>query len=213
MPHTGRTALYRLYDNNGELLYVGITNKPNHRFGQHRRTKPWWPRVARKELKWFSTTEDASKAEKKAITEEEPRYNLSANALKITRKTPDKPRISYKDIADDLRRAILDGQFAPGARLPGQHQLMREYGVAESTVRQAFSTLAAEQLITSRQGAGRFVRDLDANLTISVAVDEPHKAADLLARYMSPSNFATLVAAVNAKLEPDSRSPRRTYPE
>jgi DNA-binding transcriptional regulator YhcF (GntR family)/predicted GIY-YIG superfamily endonuclease len=196
-----RTALYRLYDADGELLYVGITNKPRHRFGQHRRTKPWWPRVANKEVVWFDSPTDATQAERAAIAAEKPSQNVSNNTLKIAQAAPPKQRTSYKAIADDLRRAILDGHFAPGARLPGQHQLMLDYGVAESTVRQALSVLKTEQLVVGKQGAGVFVRDLDGNRMVSIAVDQPEAAAELLARYMSPSDLVTLAVALAAKVE------------
>jgi hypothetical protein len=43
-----RTALYRLYDETGQLLYVGITTYPPKRFVEHERDKPWWPQVARR---------------------------------------------------------------------------------------------------------------------------------------------------------------------
>jgi len=42
------TALYRLYDAAGRLLYIGATFYPRTRMSQHRRTKSWWfPRSAR----------------------------------------------------------------------------------------------------------------------------------------------------------------------
>jgi DNA-binding transcriptional regulator YhcF (GntR family)/predicted GIY-YIG superfamily endonuclease len=198
---TERTALYRLFDSDGNLLYVGITNNPEYRFGQHRRTKPWWPQVDHNEIRWFDSLEEAAEAEKVTIAAEQPTHNVSANALKIAKSAPPKKRTGYKQIADDLRRAILDGHFAPGARLPGQHQLMRDYDVAESTVRQALGVLKTEQLVSSRQGAGVFVRDLDANRTVSVAVDQPMAAAELLARYMSPSDLAALAHALAAKIQ------------
>ena len=36
------TALYRLYDDDGELLYVGITDSPGTRMAQHKAQKAWW---------------------------------------------------------------------------------------------------------------------------------------------------------------------------
>lgn len=41
-----RTALYRLYDDSGTLLYVGITNDIDIRWKTHGRHKPWWGVVA-----------------------------------------------------------------------------------------------------------------------------------------------------------------------
>lgn len=42
------TAVYRLYDSGGELLYVGITNNPVRRFSQHQSEQPWWGAVLRR---------------------------------------------------------------------------------------------------------------------------------------------------------------------
>ncbi|HET9657500.1 MAG TPA: GntR family transcriptional regulator, partial [Kineosporiaceae bacterium] len=62
-------------------------------------------------------------------------------------------------IAEDLRAGIVSGQRAPGARLPGENDLMRQYGVARMTARQALAVLHAEGLTVARQGSGVYVRD------------------------------------------------------
>jgi GntR family transcriptional regulator len=65
----------------------------------------------------------------------------------------------YQQIAADLRAAIVDGDYAPGARLPGENALMSEYGVARMTARQALAALISEGLAVSRKGSGVFVRE------------------------------------------------------
>ena len=50
-------ALYRLYAEDGTLLYVGITNSLKARFTEHRKGKPWWPLVARKTVMWHEIRE------------------------------------------------------------------------------------------------------------------------------------------------------------
>ncbi|MDL4812740.1 GIY-YIG nuclease family protein [Actinomadura opuntiae] len=72
-----RTALYRLYDANGLLLYVGIAYDPGARFYQHSREKPWWPEVARKTVTWLGDRETAERAEVTAVRGEAPKYNRS----------------------------------------------------------------------------------------------------------------------------------------
>ncbi|MFJ3594574.1 GntR family transcriptional regulator [Streptomyces sp. NPDC090231] len=71
---------------------------------------------------------------------------------------PSSKRPKYKRIADDLRAAIERGEYVPGDRLPGEHALSAEYGVAVMTVRQALSVLKSEGLAESRKGAGVFVQ-------------------------------------------------------
>lgn len=76
------TALYRLFNADGKLLYVGIADDLHRRWVQHARSKAWWPEVAKKTADWHDSRGDAEKAEVKAIEEELPLYNLMhRNAL------------------------------------------------------------------------------------------------------------------------------------
>lgn len=79
-----RTALYRLYDADGRLLYVGITSNPKARWGAHARDKHWWPEVARKTTEWFETRKSAERIEKIEVEDERPRYNKVFNGERRT---------------------------------------------------------------------------------------------------------------------------------
>ncbi|WP_217235420.1 type II toxin-antitoxin system prevent-host-death family antitoxin [Streptomyces sp. AC555_RSS877] len=70
-----RTALYRLYDAGGQLLYIGISYQPEVRFEQHSEQKSWWPEVARRDIQWFDDRPAAAIAETLAIRTEDPEYN------------------------------------------------------------------------------------------------------------------------------------------
>jgi GntR family transcriptional regulator len=61
-------------------------------------------------------------------------------------------------IAGELRRAILAGDLAPGALLPSERELARQYGTARNTARQAVAILQAEGLVDAEHGRGVFVR-------------------------------------------------------
>jgi GntR family transcriptional regulator len=63
----------------------------------------------------------------------------------------------YQDVALLLRRAISDGTYPPGSRLPSEHELAQRFGVARSTVRHALTVLGEDGLIASHQGARRTV--------------------------------------------------------
>jgi GntR family transcriptional regulator len=65
----------------------------------------------------------------------------------------------YQRIAAELRAAVEAGRYGPGDRLPGENDLMAEYGVARMTARQALGVLQAEGVAEARKGAGVFVRD------------------------------------------------------
>lgn len=64
----------------------------------------------------------------------------------------------YSQVADRLRRAILDGTYAPGTRLPTERALCQEQDVSRITIRQALALLEDERLIIRRQGSGTYVR-------------------------------------------------------
>jgi hypothetical protein len=71
-------ALYRMFDHEGKLLYVGITGHVA-RFDNHA-TKRWFPCVASITLEWCDTEAAARAAERRAIQTERPRYNIAGRA-------------------------------------------------------------------------------------------------------------------------------------
>jgi DNA-binding FadR family transcriptional regulator len=60
----------------------------------------------------------------------------------------------YEQIAEQLRALVVDGTLQPGARLPNEAVLAREYGVSRATLREALRSLAAQDLIRTAKGAG-----------------------------------------------------------
>ncbi len=70
------------------------------------------------------------------------------------------PRESAVDAcAASIRRAILGGELAVGARLPPERELAARFGVNRVTVRSALGRLAASRLVSVRQGSGYVVQD------------------------------------------------------
>lgn len=74
--HGGMTTLYRLFDADDRLLYVGIAGNPGRRFQQHASSKAWWGEVDHVELAHCADREAAGIAERHAIITERPRYNI-----------------------------------------------------------------------------------------------------------------------------------------
>lgn len=72
-----RTALYRHFDAAGQLLYVGISLSAVQRLAQHRLTARWFERIARIEVEWHDSREDAISAEIQAIAGEHPECNIA----------------------------------------------------------------------------------------------------------------------------------------
>jgi DNA-binding GntR family transcriptional regulator len=72
-------------------------------------------------------------------------------------------RISTVDaLAGAIRDRILDGDLAPGERLP-ERDLTERYGVTRHSVRAALRALAAEGLVAIELGRGASVARLDAD--------------------------------------------------
>lgn len=73
----------------------------------------------------------------------------------MTRGRPKLPK--YREIAEELRAAIENGEFTDGESLPSESVLSERYGVSRGTIRQTFAFLRAAGVVSSRQGARRQV--------------------------------------------------------
>jgi hypothetical protein len=75
-PDQRRCALYRHFDDQDVLLYVGITDSLGDRTnGGHARTSDWVQFADRAEAEWHDSRELASVAERDAVREERPVFN------------------------------------------------------------------------------------------------------------------------------------------
>lgn len=105
------TALYRLFDGDGVLLYVGITDGVKARFAQHAATKPWWPEVARKTVEWHPTREAAAVAEAQAIRAENPARNVQGHPEAQSRTRRNSRRYVAAPVAEATPGSGLDGVY------------------------------------------------------------------------------------------------------
>jgi hypothetical protein len=71
------TTLYRYFDSAGRLIYVGITDDAGRRGHQHAATARWWHLIASATFEHFGTREEAELAERRAIVDEQPVYNIA----------------------------------------------------------------------------------------------------------------------------------------
>jgi GntR family transcriptional regulator len=72
----------------------------------------------------------------------------------------------YQRLREEMLAKIAAGEWTPGAPIPTEAELTRQYGVAIGTVRKAVDTLVSEGLLLRSQGRGTFVRrpNFDASL-------------------------------------------------
>lgn len=104
----GTIELYRHFDKNRCLLYVGISLNASERLWSHRRTKKWAKKVHYTTLEYFADSADARSAERKAIINEAPLYNIIHNG----RYVPDDPdEIAYKILSDKQFKATMRRRY------------------------------------------------------------------------------------------------------
>ena len=68
---------------------------------------------------------------------------------------------AYVQLANILRRQIAEGLFRPGDQLPSEAQLCRRYEVSPMTVRRSINLLADQDVVSTAQGRGTFVKPLE----------------------------------------------------
>lgn len=116
----GPTWLYRLFDEHGTLLYLGVTTRQlKDRYKEHRKTMPWWPEVARREEvlldMGFSAAE---KLELAAIQAEHPLYNSLGQEVPLGQPW----RCDFPDMAAwrrawfEWRALFREGRLTPAER-------------------------------------------------------------------------------------------------
>ncbi len=67
------------------------------------------------------------------------------------------PRAVYRQIADEVVRAVSTGVLKAGESLPSARQLANELKLNPNTVQHAYRTLVREGVVEMRRGLGAFV--------------------------------------------------------
>jgi DNA-binding FadR family transcriptional regulator len=92
----------------------------------------------------------------------------------------DRPRSLTAQLDETLADRIRRGVYLPGARLPTEAEMVAEFGVSRTVVREAISRLQAGGAIERRHGVGTFVVDI---APLRFEIDEATKVTlrDILA--------------------------------
>jgi predicted GIY-YIG superfamily endonuclease len=102
------TFLYRLYDSEDQLIYVGVSKSAVRRLEQHLRDKPWADQIARQTAQAYPSRDAAIEAERQAIQKEKPKKNILHN------KTPEADLL---DRAKFLWRHMTESERAEAIQL------------------------------------------------------------------------------------------------
>jgi GntR family transcriptional regulator len=112
----------------------------------------------------------------------------------------------YVEIAEDLRKRIRAGEWAPGSRMPGHRALRDEYGVSDTVIAAARQLLINEGTIEPRGGAGTYVRRrrrrrpiVRAARTTGATRATPLRAQE--AAFASPGEWSVRTDAIKADSE------------
>ncbi len=83
-----RAELYRHYDTDGNLLYVGVSHSTIVRLMGHKCTSAWFDQITTIKIERFDCREDALRAERKAIETESPLHNVKNSLREIPQPPP-----------------------------------------------------------------------------------------------------------------------------
>ncbi|MBS7790250.1 hypothetical protein KTR66_09600 [Roseococcus sp. SDR] len=120
-----KTDLYRHYDANGRLLYVGVSLSAVVRLAQHRDLSQWATQIARVDVQKFDTRDQALAAERAAIKSEKPLHNIMHQEA-----ADELPETRGDDAKQEIIRRIVE--FAPLYTLS---QVARVLSISEQAVR------------------------------------------------------------------------------
>ena len=126
-----------------------------------------------------------------------------------------RPRGLVGEIVSSLAASIRAGQLKPGEKLPTEAEIMAQFDVSRTVVRESLSRLQASGLVKTRHGIGTFVLSPEESGNFKIAADDfatitdvisvlelrislETEAAGLAAQRRTPDNLAALETALHA---------------
>ena len=97
--------------------------------------------------------------------------------------------LRYVMVADAIRQKILGGVYAPGDRLPGQHDLAKQHNVAFNTLKQALDLLSLEGYIVRKVGQGTYAALPELRVPTALVVDDDSHIRALLTRALETHHW------------------------
>ncbi|MFJ1301809.1 FadR/GntR family transcriptional regulator [Pseudomonadota bacterium AL_CKDN230030165-1A_HGKHYDSX7] len=79
-----------------------------------------------------------------------------SNATPITAVPQRRPRNLAQGLVESITERIRGGEIAPGQKLPTESEIMRQFGVSRTVVREALSRLQAAGLVETHHGVGTY---------------------------------------------------------
>lgn len=165
-----RCCLYRHFDSEGVLLYVGISQDPNRRTFQHIESSKWVQYAVRMEGVWYDSAAAAEEAEAVAILTENPVFNshlLKWDVAKARKAEYERthgpvvlpgkevrPRPRRDVVAQDIRDMIASGELAAGEQMASIKQLAQQWGIGMDSMIRVFGALLGEGWLKRNRPSG-----------------------------------------------------------
>lgn len=128
---------------------------------------------------------------------------------------PRRPRGLVGEIVSSLAASIRAGELTPGEKLPTEAEIMAQFDVSRTVVRESLSKLQASGLVKTRHGIGTFVLSPEESGNFKIAADDfatitdvisvlelrislETEAAGLAAQRRTPDNLVALETALHA---------------
>ena len=80
------------------------------------------------------------------------------NYIKISRYLPTP---LYAQLKDSILKALQEGTLKPGDKLPTEEELCERFSISRPVIRQAYSELISDGIISRIKGKGSFIREKD----------------------------------------------------
>ncbi|WP_119157382.1 FadR/GntR family transcriptional regulator [Caldimonas tepidiphila] len=109
-----------------------------------------------------------------------------------------RPRTLAVGVVDTLSERIRSGKLEAGAKLPTEAEIMEEFGVSRTVVREAISKLQAAGLVRTRHGVGTFVVGVVDAPTFRIDVEQLATVRDVIAVLELRISLETEAAALAA---------------
>jgi GntR family transcriptional repressor for pyruvate dehydrogenase complex len=110
-----------------------------------------------------------------------------------------------EEIANQIKRLIIDGELKPGDQLPPERELIKQLGVSRPSLREALNALAAMGFLDVRQAKRTFVKSVTSKLiedplSLLIKADD-QKIFDLIEVRKAIETWAAYHAAQKASRE------------
>jgi DNA-binding FadR family transcriptional regulator len=127
-----------------------------------------------------------------------------------------KKQTAADKLITELEKAIHNGEFKPGSRLPSERDIHKQFGMARGTVRVALRSLKDKGLIKITPGGGAYVQVIDVSLlgeTLSDLIRHRHVSFQHLIEFREAFEHRSVAYAVERSTQAQIDALRKSVDE